>query len=65
MRQSHLVSFFLYDQNGDGLICPRDVFGVFERWIDKDIEKDVLKIANFTKNNFGREDNQKGKFKFE
>jgi Ca2+-binding EF-hand superfamily protein len=29
LRETHLVSFFLYDCNGDGYICPRDVFAVF------------------------------------
>jgi Ca2+-binding EF-hand superfamily protein len=29
LRETHLVSFFLYDQNGDNFVCPRDVFTVF------------------------------------
>lgn len=29
VRFSHLVSFMLYDHNGDGFICPRDVFAIF------------------------------------
>lgn len=38
LRESHLVSFQLYDQNGDGFICPRDVFSVFERQLEPSIE---------------------------
>lgn len=54
LRESHLISFELYDQNGDGFICPRDVFSVFERQLDQSIEEDVLMIAHFTKANSGR-----------
>jgi Ca2+-binding EF-hand superfamily protein len=55
LRESHLVSFELYDQNGDGFICPRDVFSVFERQLDPLIEEDVIMIAHFTQLNAERE----------
>jgi len=44
-RESHVVTFFLYDNNADSFICPKDIFGVFERQMSPKIEKDVLKIA--------------------
>ena len=49
-----MVTFFLYDNNAENFICPRDVFSVFERQLNLKIEKDVLKIAEFVKNNFGK-----------
>jgi len=55
IRFSHLVSFMLYDNNGDGYICPRDVFAIFEKQLDPQIEKDVLEIGKYTSNNEGRE----------
>lgn len=60
-----MVSFFLYDQDGDRFISPKDVFGVFERQLNLKIEKDVLKIAKFVKENIGKEDEIIEKFKIE
>ena len=44
----------LYDSNGDGFICPRDVFSVFEKQYDPNIQQDILKISQFVKSNEGR-----------
>ena len=65
IREAHLVSFMLYDRNGDGFICPRDVFSIFEKQLDASIQEDILKIGNFTKNNEGREEEINDQFKVE
>lgn len=53
LRECHLVGFFLYDDNGDGFLCPRDLFSVFERPMTQKLDKDILKIGQFVKNNIG------------
>ena len=65
MRQSHVVSFFLYDDDADGFLSPNDVFGVFQKQLNHKIEGDVLKIAKFIKNNINKKDNTKDQFKIE
>lgn len=60
-----MISFYLYDQNGDGYICPRDVFSVFERQLDQSIEEDIIMIAHFTQLNLGRDEEVNDKFKIE
>lgn len=56
VRESHVVTFFLFDNNADSFICPKDVFGVFEKQLNNKIEKDVLKIAHFVHKNVGRKE---------
>ena len=56
IRESHLVTFFLYDNNADSFICPKDIFGVFQKQMNNRIEKDVLKIAQFVQKNLGRKE---------
>lgn len=53
LRECHLVSFFLYDDNGDGFLCPRDLFAIFQRQISPKIDQDILKIGEFIKNHVG------------
>ena len=65
LRESHLVSFMLYDNNGDGFICPRDVFARFEKQLDPSIELDVLQIGKWISRNAGREEEINEQFKIE
>ena len=50
-----MLSFFLFDDNGDGLLCPRDFFSIFERQMSVKIDKDVLRIGEFVRRNIDRE----------
>jgi len=47
IREAQVVSFMLYDRNGDGFLCPRDVFYIFEKQLDPSIQEDILRIAIF------------------
>jgi hypothetical protein len=29
IRESHVVTFFIYDNNADAFLCPRDIFSLF------------------------------------
>jgi Ca2+-binding EF-hand superfamily protein len=55
IREATLVTFMMYDRNGDGFICPRDVFAIFEKQLDPAIQDDILQIGQFAKENEGRE----------
>ncbi len=63
IRESHVVTFFLYDHNADSFICPKDIFGVFEKQLNSKIEKDVIRIAEFIKKNIGRKEGINEEFK--
>lgn len=65
IREAHLVSFMLYDRNGDGFLCPRDVFYIFEKQLDPSIQEDILRIAIFCQQNEGRQEYINEKFKVE
>jgi len=65
IRESHVVTFFLYDNNADSFICPKDIFGVFERQLNQRIEKDVLRIAEFVRRSVGRKEGSNEEFKIE
>ena len=45
LREANLIAFMMYDRNGDGFICPRDVFFIFERQLDPTIQEDIIKIS--------------------
>ena len=60
-----MVSFFLFDDNGDGFLCPRDLFAIFQRQLSFKIDKDILKIGQFAKASIGKETTVNEEYKIE
>lgn len=65
LRECQLVGFFLYDDNGDGFLCPRDLFSVFERPMSTRLDQDIIRIGQFVKSNIGTQKTNNEEYKIE